>query len=131
MADNYGEKRDADAEPMAHVAFHGVMNGAVYAKINPLGCIHFLRIRSTSKFEVLRFVFDFLGLGASKLEPSVGGLACVSNSAIVIALDHDQRQPVQTYFEGKRLSGAELGNKVSSMLLWYVIVNGNYRYQAI
>lgn len=103
--------------------FHDVLNAAFYAEIGPYDCNPFLRIRLTSKFEVLRFVSIFSGMGASKLRTSAGGQAFGSISAIVVALDHEQRHVVQTDFEEGGLSESEQEAKVDSRLLWYGVID--------
>lgn len=130
MVDNSGKQKDGYAELMAHTAFHDVLNGEIYARTDLFSMILCLRTRSTNRFEILIFIFIFSTLEASKLGLSTGGLACGSNSVIVVALDQDQRCLVQTYFEKEDRFGVAMKAKINSRLLWYVVVDGIYKHQA-
>lgn len=80
---------------------------------------------------VVTFLSILSRLQASKPGPSTGDMVCDSNSAFMVILAYDQHRLVQTYFDEKGLSGANLEVNVNNRPLWYIFVHGIYRHQAI
>lgn len=108
--------------PSLFPAFKDVMMNSNYIEVDSFSCIPFASIRKTTQTCVLRFVSILFGRGANQLVPSEGGIACGSDTAIVVFYSGSGRIHVKTNFQERGLKSTTIEKQIKNTDSWYGIV---------
>lgn len=73
--------------PTVEKLFCDTKAGAKYAEVDSLSFVPFDQTGEPTRYRVLRFVSIFARLDPLKLGPAADGVACGSNSAIVVQVE--------------------------------------------
>lgn len=114
-----------------YVAFGDIEEGAQYLDVDPFNCIPLFCFRNTTKSVGLQFVPIFTGHGASALGPASAGIACYTDSAIVVRREMYHEEFIIAHFPIQGLLIPVAKEKLKSRYKWYGTVDGQYRHEAI
>jgi len=128
-----GSKRsqsESDAIDKVKTHFQDIMKDPKYDWIDPYSCIPFTTTRPISKSGVRRLVDIFDG---SFGDESIvgGGIACGTDTPIVVRLSGSHLTHVLQYFRTKGLSESEAKERVKERSVWHGIIDGEHSFHAI
>ncbi len=110
--------------------FKDVMDGSKYVWVDPNDCIPFTRTRPISESGVKRLMALFDG-SYSGSSISGGGIACGTDTPIIVELCGTLQTYIYDYFRDQGHSESVVKERVASRRVWYGIIDGEHSYLAI
>jgi len=129
-----GMKRKApegvQMKPLVQTHFKEVMDGAYYDWIDPHACVPFTRTRTIVESGVRRLmaIFD-ASYNGDRI--SGGGIACGSDTPIVVKLTGTLRNYFVEYFKSQGKSEYDAKQRFNSRKEWFGIIDGEHSFLAI
>ncbi len=121
---------ETESNPSIQTNFQDLMDSSFYDWIDPHDCVPFTSTRPVSRSGVLRLmdIFDGAFNGQSI---NGGGIACGTDTPIVVKLTGTHLTHVGEYFRKKGYPEDEIKGRVQSRKQWYGIVDGEHSFLAI
>lgn len=111
--------------------FGNIIRVEQYIEVDHYSCIPFTCICKTTRCRVLQFLSLFFCVGASKLVPAVGRMACGSNRANVERLDEGNFLLVESHYKSLGCYDGEISRKEQGNPYWIGVIDGCYRLELI